>query len=547
MNNQARHTRCPWCSGNMRFVIGLQKLKCDSCDSTVSVEEYEKIIESKAEKGVADRFTAGAAENDSRSREFAGAYTCLSCGGQLSPGVLSVTDTCPFCGNDIVFTDKFRKHRMPDFIIPFKKERKDFLETYRKRLQQQIMIPEGFKKAAIDSINAVYYPFWIYDLELKGFLWARTEEVVTVQHRLYNYFSSGVMAFSGIPQDASRKLDDRISQSLEPYSMSEAKPFSFAYLSGMKASVHDVDQKAAVNTVIQRVYDSMDRFLCLPWDKPNCCYVVDKRNYKIETSKISCAMFPILSMDIKWKNRTYNFSMNGESGKFTEHFPYSITKLISCVLTTWFLTIGTAILVCSLSLVHPAHNAVFIPFTSPETMAVGLPAVFFGVFYFISAVTKSVTASCVCAFAVPWLMWLHANNGIPVFIVAVLGFLLTFFSGKVLFTSRLTSILACGLFSAGGLYFWHLALLIRNTDNSVTPHTVDTYIFSAVLVGCICAVISGIHLKKATEFQNPPELKDEGYDYYDMSKSKRHFHKSELTARRRLQDNEPGFILKSHV
>lgn len=293
MKNQARHARCPSCSGNMRFIVSTQKLKCDTCDLSVTVEDYENVIAIKNEQGVGDIFTAGATRNDEHRPEFTEAYTCSSCGGQLSPGVLSATDACPFCGNDIVFTDKFREHRMPDFIIPFKKEKNDFLETYKKRLKKRIMIPDRFRKTRPEDISAMYYPFWIYDITTKGSLWCTMGYKMDDKEVCHKSFSSGVMTFSGMPQDASRKLDDRISQSLEPYSMSNAKPFSFAYLAGMNASVHDVDQKAAMGAVTNRIHDSMDNYLCSLFEKNSSYFHVDKRRYTFETSKISCAMFPI--------------------------------------------------------------------------------------------------------------------------------------------------------------------------------------------------------------------------------------------------------------
>ncbi len=120
---QSDHTRCPGCSGNMIFNIEKQMLVCQSCNNGLTVEEYEQVVRDKEEKGIKKEFTSGATPNIDKNDEYTSlnrSYICTSCGGEINPGALRATDTCPFCGNAIVFTSRFRDQSIPDFIVPSK-------------------------------------------------------------------------------------------------------------------------------------------------------------------------------------------------------------------------------------------------------------------------------------------------------------------------------------------------------------------------------------------------------------------------------------------
>lgn len=164
--------------------------------------------------------------------------------------------------------------------------------------------------------------------------------------------------------------------------------------------------------------------------------------------------------------------MNGETGKFTEHFPYSIGKLISCVLTVWFFIASLAALMYC-----PGKLPSIVHVLSPELKSI---------------------------------------------VLAVLGLLLPLFSAKFLFRSNLMSFVSGSLFTVAGIYFLQFILVVRNTDNSINPRIVDSLLFNCFMVASIFTILSGIYLKKIIDRQITAELKVDGNDYLDESKSKIH-------------------------
>ncbi len=342
------HCRCSNCSGNMDFNIKLGKLKCISCGTVLSVAEYEKEVERKDEpkEKVGQIFVAGAVlnESDNQVNPFKRTYTCSSCGGKLSPESPETTKKCPFCGNRIIFTDKYKDLKIPDFIGVFLCDRDDFLNIWHKEItERRAFVPDEFAETfVIKKISPIYVPFCFFDVSVDGRIEYTAETVKLSKliecsnvHSAYKCSASGKMRFQHIPQDATTEIDGDISQGLEPYNFSEVKAFSFAYLSGMEARIFNMDESDSFETVAERVSDSFDRYLT---DAENYQYLkVAKREYDIKQERVTYALMPIWYMEVTWKKKKFTVAMNGQTGKLACEVPVSKLKYYMFLVSTGFL------------------------------------------------------------------------------------------------------------------------------------------------------------------------------------------------------------------
>ena len=69
------------------------------------------------------------------------------------------------------------------------------------------------------------------------------------------------MSFENIPVDGSVKLDDKITESLEPYDLSAAIPFQSAVLAGAMADHADAESDACEKRAVERVEHSVEQTL----------------------------------------------------------------------------------------------------------------------------------------------------------------------------------------------------------------------------------------------------------------------------------------------
>ncbi len=316
--NVPEHSRCPGCSGNMIFDIGKQGLVCESCGLVLSVPEYDAAVLKKARGNVS---LTGAADRILREHEGQAdmnrIYACRSCGGLVRPGARRASGVCPFCGNAIVFTDKITEQEEPDYIIPFRKDREYFEKICRKYVAEGFFVPENFRKEArVAGIQAVYIPFWLYNLELCDRISCDIEEVHPDKdkfvHYCYRAEVSGSTAFRGVPQDASLEIPDEITQTLEPYPVSEAVPFNFGYLSGLDVRICDVDSVCGFEAVKDRILASSARALIgMKYDNIR----IRERDFRITRQELGYAIYPVWTMTLVWEGGNYTFAMNGATGK----------------------------------------------------------------------------------------------------------------------------------------------------------------------------------------------------------------------------------------
>ncbi len=328
-----QHSRCPNCSGNMEFNITVGKLLCSSCRTMLSVDEYDEVLNKKG--SAAACFVAGASDEAlTEDGTLSAVYTCSSCGGQISPGVLNTTDHCPFCCNAIVFVDRYKKQQMPDFILPFRKDRKYFFDTFTKLLSERMFVPDNFREQAVfEKIKAVYVPFWLYNITIDGDVEFQVEDQkyvreknkkLEIHHTVFSGKREARAVCRYIPQDASTEIDDDISQGLEPYDTADIKPFNFAYLSGLDACIYDINSLTSFNPAKKRAEATFFKY-AVEADKYSF-YKINGHTLLYTPDYINYALFPLWISKISFKNKTYRYAMNGQTGKGLEEFPVSEFK-----------------------------------------------------------------------------------------------------------------------------------------------------------------------------------------------------------------------------
>ena len=62
-------------------------------------------------------------------------YACQSCGGEIVADANTGATSCPFCGNRVVMKGQFAGDLKPDYIIPFKKDKKAAKAAYFNHLK----------------------------------------------------------------------------------------------------------------------------------------------------------------------------------------------------------------------------------------------------------------------------------------------------------------------------------------------------------------------------------------------------------------------------
>ena len=332
MSDQMEY-KCPACGGSLAFDSDSQKLKCPYCDSTFDLNQFEASAETEGQsaEGFDDmnwNVRAGS-EWEAGEEDGMSILSCNSCGGEIVCEDTTIADSCPYCGSPVVLKGRLSGMLKPDYIIPFKLDKKDAKEAFRKHVSSKKLVPEIFKnKRHIDEIKGVYVPFWLFDASVDADISYRGErtrvwtdrEYRYEEHNYYSIFRSGNVVFDNVPVDGSKKMPDDLMESLEPYDFKEAVDFKSAYLAGFMADRYDVGVQESIEKVNMRIKMSTEEMFLSTVD--GLGNVLTERSYiRLNNGIAKYALYPVWLLNTKWEGNIYTFAMNGQTGKFIGDLP----------------------------------------------------------------------------------------------------------------------------------------------------------------------------------------------------------------------------------
>ena len=128
------------------------------------------------------------------------------------------------------------------------------------------------------------------------------------------------MHFSDIPVDGSKKMDDDLMESIEPFDLSDGVDFSTAYLAGYLADKYDVGLEESIPRANERIRQSA----CEALRRTVTGYdMVTPRDIqlRIANGQYKYALYPVWLLNTTWKGEKFTFAMNGQTGKFVGDLP----------------------------------------------------------------------------------------------------------------------------------------------------------------------------------------------------------------------------------
>ena len=322
-----REYKCPACGGAMEFDSKTQKMKCPYCDTVADLSDFE---ETQSEKTASKE---GAEQGETQEAAEEGAmmlYVCESCGGEILADKTTGATSCPYCGNPVVVPKQFEGMLKPDLIIPFKLDKKQAEQKLKEHLKGKILLPRLFRSEnRIKEEKGIYVPFWLYSSDADAEIQCRATKVRTWRTSDYEYTETshflisrgGQIAFDNVPADGSRKMDDTLMESIEPYDFKDAVPFQQAYLAGYLADRYDVNVDERIDRARERIRVCTEQAFRKTVRGYNGSTSVKDSNVQIHNASYWYAMYPVWLLNTTWKGEQFIFAMNGQTGKMVGDLP----------------------------------------------------------------------------------------------------------------------------------------------------------------------------------------------------------------------------------
>ena len=323
--------KCPCCDGAIEFDSASQKMKCPYCDSEFEIETlqaYQAELNSQPQENMTWDTDAGTQWQEGET-EGLRVYTCNSCGGEIVADESTGASECPFCGNPVVMTGQFAGDLKPDLVIPFKVAKKGAIAALQNHYKGKLLLPKVFKdENHIKEIKGLYVPVWLFDTDADAYVRYKATKVRAWSDSDYNYtetsfFSvtrAGGIGFENVPVDGSTKMDDTLMESIEPYNIEEAVDFQTAYLAGYLADKYDVDAEASIGRANERIkHSTEDAFRDTVYGYSTVETV--NSNINLINGRARYALYPVWILNTKWKDQTFTFGINGQTGKVAGDLP----------------------------------------------------------------------------------------------------------------------------------------------------------------------------------------------------------------------------------
>lgn len=335
--------KCSSCGGMLQFSSQKQMLVCTSCGSEFAVAQFNQTVMQQGETQYQEKKDEWNVREDGLV-----VYECKNCGGEVVGDSNMASTKCPYCDNPIVISSKFEGILRPDLVIPFKLDRKKAEAQLTNHINKVKLAPSAFKSGNhIKEMVGVYVPFWLYDADVFGhvnFEAIKEEKHSDAQYNYvdkhyYDVMREGYISFDNVPADASQKMDDNLMDSIEPYNVAEAVPYSSAYLAGYVADRYDVGPEQCEHRAFKRMEQTTKDMLKSKVQGYNT--VTEKMaNVQRVNERYKYALYPVWILNTVWNGQKFTFAMNGQTGKLVGDVPYSKGKFWGVLLGVFAVLAG---------------------------------------------------------------------------------------------------------------------------------------------------------------------------------------------------------------
>lgn len=332
--------KCPQCGGVMDFDPATGGLHCPYCDYKEAIPEANDEGEKTAE------------ELDFESAEFTGncdwgadkkTVTCKSCGATSVYDALQVANECPYCGSNQVMEASDVKTLAPNGAVLFKITAKQAGERFLSWIKGKWFCPRAAKESAkADKFKGVYLPYWTFD--------ANTMTTYTAEYGIDRRVKRGdkwVTITNWHPTSGtySEFIDDQlvsgttahdnsILQMIEPYNTEDNKAYKPEYMAGFAAERYSVGLKDAWENAKEfigdRLRSGISSQVIHQYNANHVRSIMMNTRYSNITYKY--LMLPVWISAFGFNGKTYQFMVNGQTGKVGGRYPISPWRVALAVL-----------------------------------------------------------------------------------------------------------------------------------------------------------------------------------------------------------------------
>lgn len=301
--------KCKNCGGNTVYAPAKGKMYCPHCESTDSEEQ------------IADRSLA----------------QCVNCGAPLQLSEFTSACRCEHCGAYLILDERVSAPYEPRLILPFQVSKEMAVQYLDRELTHRLFAPSDFMSAkSLEKMEGIYVPFWLYDYDadydfagegtkIRTWRSGNTEYTETSYFEVVRRMEAD---FERVPADASYIMADGVMDLMEPYDYQKMADFAPKYMSGFLSERYNQSADELAGRAEGKVREASENLL----QASLAGYATVRpfhKNLNLKKKNACYSLMPVWQYVYRYRDQTYLYHVNGQTGKVVGTTPVSRTKVLA--------------------------------------------------------------------------------------------------------------------------------------------------------------------------------------------------------------------------
>jgi len=292
-------------------------LKCDVCQSLIDEED---LFCANCGTEAPPRQREGGAADD-RPELTKHNFQCEGCGASMSYDAGAGALRCPFCGSEKLDRRDDQRQLAPRRVVPFRTTREEAIAAMRRELRRGWFRPSGLsERATVAHMTPVYLPYWVFEATTHTHWTADTSHTPPGARGDWAPLSGEHRGrYAGLLVAASGALAPGETGSIAPFDLGEGVEPDQVDREHVTVEQFSLTRKyarpRARSGIEQREAAEVDRRY-VPGRSRNVHV-----NVLIEGLSSEPLLLPVWIMAYRYREETYRFLVNGQTGKATGDAP----------------------------------------------------------------------------------------------------------------------------------------------------------------------------------------------------------------------------------
>lgn len=331
--------KCPNCGATVVYDPAVGKMHCEYCGYSCELpkpEEGHNVVEIDFESAVNTESCEWGVEKKS--------VECKNCGAVSIYDALETAAVCPFCGSTQVMPAATDKTIAPGGVCPFTVTKEDAGHSFTKWLKKKWFAPKKAKQSANpEAFKGVYLPYWTYDAQTTSNFTGKAGYDHKVKKKDGSTETQTTWrSVSGVYQKfiddetvmASKRYMYSGVKGCEPFELTKLIPYNPQVLAGFVAERYSIGLKEgweiAQSSIQNKLRSSINSYIKAHWHCDRAGSVTFSTIYSNITYKY--ILVPVWMSSFQYKEKTYQFVVNGQTGKVGGKAPVSALRVILAIL-----------------------------------------------------------------------------------------------------------------------------------------------------------------------------------------------------------------------